>query len=312
LLLQQRLQRQQQLGIVRQDATMQPLPGLRAWSSLTDAERANSARRMEIYAAMVEELDRHVGRVVDQLRSSGQLDNTVIVFLSDNGAENLLMNVPFSADGSRAFGPMPADVVASLGVDNGTDNLGNANSYVSYGPAWGHAATAPRSRLKGTTAEGGINTVAFITGRGVDGGRVEAQFTHVKDIAATLLDLAGVPHPRQFGGRDVAPLEGHSWRAMLRDANARIWPETEPVGWELHQWRALRKGSWKIVFNPAAEPASGGGRWSLYDLGSDPGESRDLSNAQPQRLAELVADWNQYAQRTGVFVPPQSSASATH
>ena len=143
---------------------------------------------MEGYAAMVEELDRHVGRVVDHLRSSGQLENTVIVFLSDNGAENLLMNVPFSADGSKPFGPMPADVVASLGVDNDTSNLGNASSYVSYGPAWGHAATAPRSRLKGTTAEGGINTVAFVTGRGVSGGRLEPQFTHGKDIAATLRD----------------------------------------------------------------------------------------------------------------------------
>ncbi len=314
-LRERRLQRLEDLGLIARDVVPHALVGVQPWSSLTPAERADAARRMQVYAAMVDRLDQNVGRLVERLRTNGQLDDTLIVFMSDNGAEGANRDVPLGGiSGGRPVAPLTAAEMATLGIDNSVGNMGSATSYIGYGPAWAQAATAPRSRYKGLTTEGGINTSAFITGPGVRGGRVVHAFTHVMDIAPTLLQLAGVTHPEAYQGHRVSPLEGHSWVAMLADRGDAVWPADEPVGWELFFRRAIRLGDWKAVYESrdatlaaSSEPS----RWWLYDVGRDPGETVDLSSTEPARLAQLTRAWDAYARRVGVVLPPPDAPRAS-
>ena len=303
-LREQRLARLRKLGLVAAGVTPHPLVDVPAWRSLTSEQRADSARRMEVYAAMVDSLDRNVGRLIDRLRANGQYDDTLIVFLSDNGAEGSALEAPLGGiSGDRPMYALTSAAIATLGIDNSLANIGNASSYVGYGPAWAQAATAPRNRYKGLTTEGGINTPAIIIGPGVKGGRVVSSFTHVLDLAPTLLRVAGVAHPDSYQGHAVLPLEGHSWVDMLAGRGNEVWPADAVVGWELFWRRAVRKGEWKAVFE-SDDPGlvnTRPGRWHLYHLAHDPGEITDLADVAPARLAELVEAWDAYARRTGVL-----------
>jgi arylsulfatase A-like enzyme len=310
-----RLQRLEALGLVARDVVPHALVEVQPWSSLTPQERADAARRMQVYAAMVDRLDQNVGRLIERLRANGQLDDTLIVFLSDNGAEGSNRDVPLGGiSGGRPVAPLTVGEMASLGIDNSLDNLGSATSYIGYGPGWAQAATAPRNRYKGLTTEGGINTSAFIFGPGVRGGRIVRSFTHVMDITPTLLQLAGVMHPDAYQGHPVSPIEGHSWVNMLADRGDAVWPTDQPVGWELFFRRAVRVGDWKAVYESkdatlaaSSEPS----RWWLYDVARDPGETVDLSAAEPARLAQLTRAWDAYAQRVGVVLPPPEPPRAS-
>jgi arylsulfatase len=306
-LRQRRLRRLQDLGLVARDVVPHAPVGVKPWSSLPPAERVDAARRMEVYAAMVDRLDQNVGRLIERLRANGQLDDTLIVFLSDNGAEGGDRDVPLGGiSGGRPVAPLTVGEMASLGVDNSVDNFGSATSYIGYGPAWAQAATAPRSRYKGLTTQGGINTSAFIVGPGVRGGRIVHSFTHVMDITPTLLQFAGVAHPDTYQGHPVAPVEGHSWANMLADRGDAVWPAEQPVGWELFFRRAVRIGDWKAVYESENATLTASGepsRWWLYDVGRDPGETVDLAAKEPARLAQLTRAWDAYAERVGVVLP---------
>ena len=267
---------------------------------------------MEIYAAMVDRLDQNVGRVLAALKARGQLDNTVIVFVSDNGAEGGVRDLP---GGHRATGGAKPEQLAAVGLDNSLPNLGAATSYIGYGPAWAQSATTPSRLFKGYTSEGGIRTAAFVAGAGVQGGRISDAFLHVKDITPTLLDLAHVDHPSVWKGRPVLPLEGHSWSGLLHGQARQARPDTEIVGWELFFQRAVRQGDWKAVYLPPAGSrpydAQGGqpGRWELFNLKNDPAEIHDLSGQEPGRLKALIAAWDEYARKNGVVLPPAQTAS---
>jgi arylsulfatase len=309
-----RLRRLHELGLVGRDVVPHPLVGVTSWSTLTAAQRADATRRMEVYAAMVDSLDRNVGRLVERLRANGQLEDTLIVFLSDNGAEGTHMDTPMGGiSGGRPVAPLAPAEAATLGIDNSTANIGSATSYVGYGPAWAQAATAPRNRYKGLTTEGGINTPAFITGPGVRGQRLVRSFTHVLDITPTLLQFAGVAHPDSYRGQPVQALEGHSWLNMLADRGDQVWPADQPVGWELFWRRAVRIGDWKAVYEADGATmlvTTAPGHWHLYDLARDPGETLDLADSAPARLAQLTQAWDAYARRVGVVLPPAADAGS--
>lgn len=305
-LRQARLARQKALGLVPADVQPHPVVDVAAWESLTPAERALEARKMEIYAAMVDRLDQNVGRVLQTLKETGQLDNTVIIFISDNGPEGSRIDHP---GGHSAKGQATPEQLAAVGVDNSLETLGQASSYVGYGPAWAQASSAPSRLFKGYTTEGGIHTTAFVAGPGVVGGRISNAFLHVKDITPTVLDLAGVPHPDAWRGHAVLPLEGHSWAPLLHGEGGAVRPATEAVGWELFFRRAIREGDWKAVYLPASrgkpyELKDGvKASWELYNLRDDPAEAHDLAAEEPQRLKRLVAAWDAYAKKTGVVIP---------
>lgn len=288
-LRQQRLARQRELGILSPDVVPHtPRNRDGSWDSLTAEQQRLAARNMEIYAAMVDRLDQNVGRVVEALRASGQLDNTVIVFLADNGAEGL----DIETTGAEMLGRFVKT------ADNSLANRGTATSYLTYGAGWAQAATAPSWLTKGYQSEGGTRAVAFISGAGIAQRKgAETQYQSVADIAPTLLDLAGVDaRATRIGARNVRPVTGRSWLPWLRDPRARIYGADDGVGSELFGSRAYRRGDWKIT-------DVGDGRWRLFDIGADPGETRDLSLADPERLEALAAAWQAYAKRVGVILP---------
>ncbi|MEK1904802.1 MAG: arylsulfatase [Pseudomonas sp.] len=295
VLRQERLARLKELGLVGENVEAHPvLPLTQEWDKLTPEKRAISARTMEVYAAMVERMDWNIGRVVDYLRQQGELDNTFVVFLSDNGAEGALL------EAFPKFGPNLQSFLDTH-YDNSLENIGNANSYVWYGPRWAQAATAPSKLFKAFTTQGGIRVPALV--RYPDfarQGEIGHAFGTVMDLTPTILDLAGIRHPgTRWQGREVAPLRGKSWLGYLSGETAQVHDENSITGWELFGMRAVRKGSWKAVYIPAPlGPAS----WQLYDLSQDPGEVHDLAKSDPDKLAALIEHWDEYAEETGVVL----------
>jgi arylsulfatase len=269
-----------------------------AWQELSDEEQRVSARRMELYAAMLENLDHNIGRLLAYLEEIGELDNTVILFMSDNGAESdrIDLNPTFV----QRWGPT---------ADNSMENLGRANSFVSIGPGWAQAATAPFNRAKGFINEGGTRVPAFILyGSGVNPIDIDDQFLRAMDIAPTFLELAGTePVSGSYRGREVVEIEGRSFARILDGNHQPLYSNDEAIGSELHGHRALRRGRYKLVWEQAAGNTwwdypvpDSWYRWSLYDIESDPSESRDLSEDYPELVAEMIELWDDYADAHGV------------
>lgn len=292
VLRQRRIARQEELGLVpRGTAVNAPkLPG-GTWDSLSPEARAAAARDMEIYAAMVDRLDQSVGRVIAELERTGELDNTVIVFLADNGAEGL------DPDGSAKslLGPVLSR------ADNSFANRGGDTSYVLYGPGWAQAATAPRWLIKGYATEGGSRVPSFVHWpASARRGEIADALLHVSDITPTVLELAGISEagstPAELA--PVRPITGLSWASWLRGEAAQVRGPQDALGTELFGSRALRQGEWKIT-------DIGDGRWHLFNLVADPGETRDLAAANPEKLAALAALWEAYAKANNIVIPSE-------
>lgn len=279
VLRERRLLRQVELGLLSPYVAPHQMVDAPAWGELSEAEKRISAREMEIYAAMVDRLDQAVGRVLDALRESGELDDTLIVFLSDNGAEARYVH----------YGPKPT--LADL------DQMGSADGYVHYGPGWAQASTAPSWRFKSFATEGGIRSVAFIAGPAVKRpGSIVSAYTNVMDIVPTVLELAGAPlETEQLGERAVRPVDGLSWTELLRTGSA-VYPKDRAVGSELFGSRSLRRGDWKLT-------DIGDGHWRLFNIAVDPGETVDLSTEEPILKGELMDAWKAHAADVGVILP---------
>ena len=293
VLRQKRLAKIKELGLVGEDATIHPvLAKTKFWNSLTDEEKQFSARTMEVYAAMVDRMDQNIGRVIEYLKQTGQYNNTIIIFLSDNGAEGAQL------EALPVFGPDIETVIAKY-YDNALDNVGKGNSYVWYGEHWAQAATAPSRLYKAHTSEGGIRTPAFIKHRGfARQNGISHEFLTVMDLLPTLLETLNIQHPgQQYKGRELVPLRGKSILPYLQQQQAHIHAEDHITGWELFGQKALRKGAWKALFIPAP---NGPNKWQLYNLREDVGETEDLAEHYPEKLQELLADWKVYVRENGV------------
>ncbi|OBK18946.1 arylsulfatase [Mycobacterium asiaticum] len=296
----ERLAALQRLGLCPPDVEAHPVvaDGAPEWTDMSDDERARSARSMEVYAGMVDRMDWNVGRVVDYLTETGELDNTVVIFLSDNGAEGAIV---------EAMPLRGAQIAAQIEqyCDNSLDNLGRPSSYIWYGPRWAQAATAPSRLHKAFTTEGGIRVVGFIRWPDFERQReIGTAFTTVMDIAPTVLELAGVAHPgTSYGGHEVEPMRGRSLVPYLSSVAGDVHDSDTGTGWELFGRRAIRRGDWKALYLP---PPYGPGEWQLYDLSGDPGEIHDQSAARPEILAELLALWDRYVEDNGVLLEPVS------
>ncbi len=294
-----RLERLRELGLMAADTVPHPVttaePG---WEEYSDTQKALSAKTMEIYAAMVDRVDQNVGRVIDWLKTKGQFDNTVIVFLSDNGAEGAI------AEAMPIYGAGIAQRIRET-CDNSLDNLGRPNSYIWYGPRWAQAATAPSRLVKGFTTEGGIRVPAFIHWpAGVERGGVSGVFSTAMDIAPTFLELAGLSHPApHYQGRTILPLRGRSLWPWLSGKAETVHPNGTSTGWELWGRRAIRLDDWKAVYVPDENGVS---RWQLYDLSGDRGEIEDQAAKYPDKLEELLTLWRRYVAETGVVESPIS------
>ncbi|MEM9533129.1 MAG: arylsulfatase [Pseudomonadota bacterium] len=295
-LLAERLARMKTLGLVPENHVPVPRPPKgQPWSTLSDEQRAVEARAMEVYAAMIDEMDRHTGRVLDHLRSTGRLDNTVVVFLSDNGAEGHDLDETWPGD---LFPKIRQTIDESF--DFSFAAMGHPGSYTLYGPNWARAA-APTFRLhKGFPTEGGTRTAAFAYyPQAFPAGRISDALVSIKDIPVTLLTLAGVEAPAgEYAGREVEPMTGTSIVPLLTADTSQLPERT--LGLELMGKRAIRQGPWKLVHMP---PPYGSDEWQLFDLTSDPGETRDLAAARPEVLTRMKSLWEVYATENGVIIP---------
>ncbi len=303
-LARQRLARQIDLGILPPGTPLSPRPSdAPPWEALTAEQKALSARRMEIYAAMIDEVDRHLGRLVAYMTANKLLENTVVVFLSDNGAEGHSLDALFP----EAVFPKAREWVLGT-FDYDYDSLGSAESYVLYGPGWGWAATSAFRGYKAYVTQGGTRVPAFIRfPQRLGSGEQRSELLSVKDIAPTLLDLAGIPKPQgQFKGRPVVPISGESMVPLLQKTTVDTQNNKPPrvLGYELFGKRSLRQGRWSAV--EMYEP-QGTGEWQLYDLDKDLAEQQDLATAQPDKLAELISLWQDYAAENNIVIPDWNS-----
>lgn len=285
-----RFTRQQALGVIPAHAQLPPQNRAVAnWEDLTAHEKAVNARRMEIYASMIENMDFHIGRFLDSLPDDDDDRETIVIFLSDNGAEG---NAIHRIIGNDEWIPER--------FDNSLDNMGRINSYVWLGVGWAQAAVTPFRKYKSYTMAGGIRTPAIFSSNRdrFRTGRSNEPIT-VRDITPTLLEIAGVDVPDgNYQGKPVLPISGKSALSFLEGRDPSVHGN-EPLGWELYGSRALLKGEWKIT---RTYPPEGSGEWELFNLKTDPTETTDIGNDFAAVLDELIADWDDYAERNGVAV----------
>jgi arylsulfatase A-like enzyme len=304
VLAQRRLARQIELGILPPKTPLSSRPSdAAAWQDLSPEEKALSVRRMEIYAAMVDETDRHIGRLIDALEVKGLLDNTVVVFMSDNGAEGHSLDALFP----EAVFPKAREWVLGT-FDYELEALGSADSYVLYGSGWGWAATPAFRGYKAYVSQGGTRAPAFVSfPKRLASGVKRSELLSVQDITPTLLELAAIPAPEGiFAGRPVSTITGRSMLPLLQQNSEATNNNAEPrvLGFELFGKRSIRQGSWNLLemYSP-----QGTGKWQLYDVNTDLAEEIDLANSRPDKLKELIELWDVYADENNVVLPDWNS-----
>ncbi len=257
------------------------------WQELAVDERRRESRKMELYAAMVDNLDDHVGRLLEYLKSNDLYDNTIIVFMSDNGAA-----------GEDFYNRGNYKEYVQANFDNAYEKMGTAESFVSYDEEWAEAGSAPFQRRKGYTREGGIVAPMMIAGPGVvASGVIDSTYLTVMDLAPTFLDIAGAQYPE---GGLVQPMLGESMTRFLA-GEADVVHDEEYVTTLYHGGRAyLRQGNWKIS---NLEPPFDEADFELFDLATDPGEANNLADDEPEKLAELIDLWGEERERLGIILP---------
>jgi arylsulfatase A-like enzyme len=282
-----RWRRAQAMGLIPEGAPLAAKPaGLREWKTLPDPERRLLAKSMAVNAGMIEAMDHHIGRLIAYLDKRGVLQNTVFVVTSDNGPE------PNEPVGQRGF-PL---WMRMNGYDQNLDRLGEKGSFVSIGPEWATAAAAPLSLFKFYASEGGLRVPFIMSGPGIAAQPRVSAAAFVTDVAPTLLDIAGIE------GSDGKAMTGRSLTPVLSGTADHVYSPDTPIGMEVSGNAALYRGEFKLVRNL---PPHGDGTWKLYDLSRDPGETRDLSAAEPARLQSMLADYQAYAKSMGVLDIPE-------
>jgi arylsulfatase A-like enzyme len=272
------------------------------WDTLTEAEKQTAQAKMETYAAMVDRLDENIGRLISALSKSGKLGNTLIVFLSDNGAE---------AHEMERYSTNPQWIPANF--DNSVPSIGTRNSYTTLGPSWARATAAPFRGSKSKVSEGGIRVPAFINlpkpylatdqqqtsaytslNASVDvsvDAAIDDSYFRVMDLAPTFIELAGGEKPTAMMGRSLLT----RWRGGVAP-----YPANEAIAFETFGRRGVRQGDWKLLLQ--AEPY-GTNEWQLYDLSKDLGEQHDLATQYPKITNTLIKEWHAYADKVGVILP---------
>jgi arylsulfatase len=286
----QRYARQVEMGLMPAGLTPPPIAAAPAWDALSDEEKRYSAKKMAVYAGMLENVDANLGRLMAYLEEIGEADNTLIIFTSDNGADNNEQDKIF-----------PDWYAANF--DLSYERMGLKGSYVNYGPGWAGSSGAPLTLFKGSASEGGMR-VPFIVHypAGVQRGVTTDAFAYVSDITPTLLELAGVSAPKgSYNDRDVYPINGKSMLSFLRGDTDRIHGPNDTVAYELAGSAAVFRGDYKLLRN---NPPFGDKKWRLFRIDEDPTEINDLSAANPELFAEMLAEYDRYAKEFRLIEVP--------
>ena len=299
MLREQRLKRQKELGIVPESSVLaERMWFIPEYSILAPGTRAVLGRKMELYAGLVENLDYHIGRLIDHLKAIGEYENTVFIIFGDNGAEGndlgaMISGTPGTRD--NLFWAMKWS-------QNDPNAWGSPGSYVGYGPGWAQVSMTPFSQYKGWVAEGGIRNALVVSGPVVkrEKGSINNGLMFIADIMPTILDITGARYPEENNGRELPELIGKSWSAVL--ANEAESPRTadDYIAWEIFGNRAIRQGDWKLRWEVIP---LGKSDWELFNLAADPAEKHDLAAENPGKVKEMLLLWDKYAKENNVIIP---------
>lgn len=309
VLREQRFKRQKELGIISADATLAKqfdktsykpwqIPD---WDALTEEEKRFNARKMQTYAGMLDNMDVNVGRLLSHLEDIGEADNTLVIFLSDNGAD------PNELPQSPDFRPWyEKNYTYTYREDYKGDysTMGQKGSFADFGPGWAAASVVPGSYYKTFSSEGGLRVpfIARLPGK-IPAGKMTDEFGFVKDIVPTILEVAGVSVPGTlYKGKTINPPTGISMWSALTGQSTTIHSASETIGYELAGSSAVFQGDLKLVQNL---PPKGTGDWELYNIKSDPSEVHNLAKQQPEKVAELIKAYSDYEKTNGVVPVPE-------
>lgn len=259
------------------------------WDSLSKQEQRKEARKMELYAGMVDNLDHNIGRLMKHLKDIGEYKNTLFVFMSDNGAAN------------RDF--INDDRFTNLKeyYNDDFDNMGNANSYISYGPQWAEAGSSPFRYYKDFATEGGTNTTMIICGPNVNRkNEIHHGFTSLLDLAPTFYEMANVSYPKAYQGNKVYPLKGNSLIPFVSGKSNEIHDSTYVFALEHYGNAMLRKGNWKITNFTRPFKID---NFALYNLSNDIGEQINLKELEKEKYAELLNEWIKFSDEVKIQTP---------
>lgn len=298
----ERFRRSKELGLIGDDAPLAPQVG--DWDKVE--HKAWEARCMEVYAAMVDRMDQGIGKLVAELKRTDKLDDTLILFLQDNGgcqetvgrqangpqtAEATLPKIPADA----LLGAVhPKQTREGVPTQTGPDFMpGPKETFIAYGENWANVSNTPFREYKHFVHEGGISTplIAHWPAGVKQPGSIETQPGHLIDVLATCVDLADANYPDAIDGQPIVPFEGVSLAPAFAGKSLE---RKQPLFWEHEGNRAVREGDWKLV-------AKENRPWELYDLSHDRAESRDLAAKMPEKVAELSAKWDAWAARANVL-----------
>jgi arylsulfatase A-like enzyme len=318
-----RLAKMKQLGLL--DPRWQVTPQAGDWSKVEN--KAWEIRCMEVFAAMLDCMDQGLGRLVATLKQNGQYENTLILFLQDNGgcAEGMGRKGPFVARAEQPTLPplakdylqpdmIPKQTRDGYPVRQGAGVIpGPSDTYIGYGQAWANVSNTPFREYKHWSHEGGISSPLIAHwpkgiergGKGVEAsGRTVATPAHLIDLMATCVDLAGATYPKEFNRQKIQPMEGQSLApAFSPTPQLPRSLAQRPLFWEHEGNRAIREGQWKLV---SKHP----GGWELYDMDADRTEMCDLAAKQPERVRQMAALWDAWAARVGVQPWPLGGGEA--
>ena len=282
-----RMDNMKKLGLIGKDLPMNPGSGeYKKWNELSEQEKKLQARRMEIYAAMLENMDLNIGRVLEALQKEGKLENTLIMLIGDNGANP--KDPSFYKTNMKPF-------------NNSLENIGKPDSFVSLEGPWAEVTATPYSYFKTTTGEGGVRVPFIISGPGIKMKGVDATNKILgTDIMPTLLEITGTKRPDTYKNNKLAAMTGISFHEMLSNKRGTVRDENTGFGIESLENKAYLKGDWKIRF--LMPPFGEGREWQLFNVKEDPREQRDLAAQNPDKLHEMLSGWMAYTQAVG-YIP---------
>jgi arylsulfatase/uncharacterized sulfatase len=252
---------------------------------------------MAVYAAMVEAMDFHIGRLIQHLKDTGRYDNTIFIFASDNGSEGSGPSVETT--------PANNLMLAVMDYTNDYETLGLKGSYSTIGPDFASAAAAPLAFYKFYVGEGGLRVPLIMAGKPLalaQPNSIIDGFSYATDIVPTVLELTGTDNPAgRYQERDIEPISGRSILPLLQNKADRIYGDEDAIGYELNGHKALFLGDYKIVYNRAP---IGDNEWHLYNIVTDPGETADLRDQLPKRFTRMQALYDEFAREHGVLPVP--------
>ncbi len=298
-------ERQLEMGVIPPGTELAPRnPGVEAWDDLSDDEKAFACRLQEAFAAFLDHTDAQVGRLLDALEAQGELDNTLVFAMSDNGASQE-GNPSGVIDEFKYFNNIPEDIAEAV---TRLDDIGTRRSFSNYPWGWAQVGNTPNKRYKQNTHGGGIRDPLIVSWpAGIDpscAGEIRTQFHHVTDITPTVLEVLNVDAPETVKGIAQQPIEGTSlaYTFSPQAVDASVVPtRKESQYFEMFGHRAIWANGWKAVTFHNAGKALEDDVWELYNLDEDFSEAHDLAEAEPERLAELIELFWSEAERYGVL-----------